>query len=391
METVLAPAPVLAAITEAVAAQESRIRYANYSTGKMGLVLFYSYLAACSGEDGYRAKADRLFGEAISALDPGAFGGNGSLFYKELAEIGVALHHLETNGLLRPDAGGLLNLLDELLYPFMQQKMREGDLNEVTGALAAGQYFLTRLRTLPAAETYLRQLVRSIEEHARHDEQGRCYWKWPVFKSDGVYLGLIAGSAMQLSFLASVYEAGLTLPGIVTITERAAAFVLGQKRQFAKSFFPIKVGEPVAVRPLLQGDLGICYGLLRAASVLQSPDLHQETCYLLEKACERRADADARVTDASVLYGASGVALLLDRAYALTGRPALADAAGYWYGRIGSFARHQNECAGFRATFNQRHPHTNVAFDEGIVGIGITLMHHTNADLPHPGALAGLL
>lgn len=378
-------------ISETVPQLEDRFKYLGYNSGMMGLVIFYCYLARYTDNSSYLKKAEHILYKAIDNINPLAHKGFASIFFRELVDIGITIHYLNFNGLLKVEANDFLEQLDDILYGFMIRKISEGDLNVFTGALAAGHYFLTRIRVLPGTRFYLEELVNGIEENALQDESGNYYWKWPYFKSEGVYLGLSCGSAMMLTFLAALYENDISPNKVANIVKRASAYIIYHKRKFNKSCFPILVGEKVTVRSLLHGDLGTCYGLLRAANVLTSQELEQETLNILYNCCKRREKEDTLIDDASVFYGASGVALLFGKIYRITNCYTFHETATYWHKKIISFRQYENEFSGFRARFNQKYPHTNAGFSEGIIGIGMVLMKHLDKDLPSLDPLVGLL
>ena len=144
-------------------------------------------------------------------------------------------------------------------------------------------------------------------------------------------------------------------------------------------------------RSLLHGDLSVGYGLLRGAQVLRDNQRRQEAMRIMRLCGKRRTRIEAQMPDASLLYGAGGTAVLFDTAYRLTNDILLQEAASHWYQAVFTYQEHDNEFLGFRARFNQKQPATNVAFHEGIIGMGIALIQHENRSLPSPAPLLGFI
>lgn len=381
----------VAQVTEVIPSLAHRITNLGFGSGKMGLTLFYAYLTRYTEQPEYTDQAYQWIDDTIESIDPQRYRGMASLFYRELGELGTALLFLNQHGLLALDDSRILARLDELLLRFMHRKIDEGDLNVVSGALIAGHYFMHRLDTLPEAKQYLDDLIRGIEQNARRDEQGRCYWRWPVVKSDGVYLGMNCGSAMIIAFLSALHERDIQPSASGPLILSASDYVLSCRRDNPASLFPIIVGEPVQRRSLLHGDLSVGYGLLRGAQVLRDDQRQQEAMDIVHRCGERKTRIEAQMPDASLLYGAGGTAVLFDTLYHLTNDIRLQEAASHWYQTIFTYQEHDNESLGVRARFNQKQPATNVAFHEGIVGISLTLMQHENRSLPSLAPLLGFI
>ena len=382
---------LVAQIAEAVPRLAYRITNLGFGSGKMGLTLFYSYLAQYTERPMYIEKAQQWLDDTFDNIDPNKYQGRISLFYRELGELGITLLFLHQHGLLECYNVQLITKIDQLMLRFMYRKIDEGDLNVISGALIAGHYFMYRLDTLPEAKQYLQDLVRGIEKSAYQDEQGRCYWKWPVVKSEGIYLGMTCGSAMIIAFLSALYEREIQTSSVLSLIHSASNYVMSHQRDNSESFFPIIINEPVQRRSLLNGDLSVCYGLLRGAQVLQSHQNMEEVMRIAYFCSERKTRLETQIPDASLLYGAGGTAVLFDTMYRLTDDTRLQEASSYWYQTIFSYQTYDNEFLGFRACFNQKHTHTNTDFHQGIIGIGIALMQYEKPSLPSLAPLLGFI
>ena len=373
---------VIDQIEHVMPALEHKITSFGYQTGKAGIAMYYYFMTHFKKNAKYEEKANQWLDDAILSIDSASFKGFASMFYRELAQLGIAIIYINRQPSLLAADETLLRNIDELLCDFMRQKIKEGDLNAISGGLVAGYYFLLRTEAQPQAKAWLEELVVGIEHCAKTDPSGSYYWRWPVWKSEGVYLGLHCGAAAILSFLAAAYGQGIAQERVLAISRRACAYVLAQKRDFPNSYFPVIVGESLAIGSLLQGDLGTCYGLLRAAQILDDAQMMKQTMQILVRSCERKYKEQTLIYDASILYGASGAALMYEKIDQITEQSVFKQAMVYWHQTIIGHQQYDNEFAGFRARFNQKYPQTNIAFSEGIVGIALTLMRYLDKSLP---------
>ena len=389
--TQIQTASLVSQMVEAITESSDRITRIGYGLGETGLVLFYSYLARYTGKSTYVKLAHRWFEHVVEAIDPKKYQGMASIFYRELSELGMVILFLNRHNLLHIDADQMLIKLDRMLEGFMYRKIEEGDLCLMSGALAAGHYFMYRLDTLPEAEQYLKDLVTGIRKNAKQNEQGYFYWRWPLVKSEGIFLNTECGSAMVISFLTALYQKGIYNHQSLLTIRSAVDYVMSHQRNNPESLFPILVGEAEQLRSLRCGDLSTCYGLLRGAQVLQDRLLTKKVLHMLHLCCQRKSRQTALIPDAGLSYGAAGTAVVYDRLHQLTDDSRLGEAASHWYQKILSYQEYENEFLGFRARFNQKHLATNVAFNEGIVGIAIALMQYEDRSLPSVAPLLGFI
>nr|WKN34024.1 lanthionine synthetase LanC family protein [Tunicatimonas sp. TK19036] len=369
----------------------SQLQYIGYHNGRAGLALFYSHVAHFTGEPKYIQRANNVINEIMANLSTSLYKGYASFFYRDLAQLGMVIRYMEQAGQLNINTNDLLHTLDSVLHRFMLNKIAEGDLYQITGALAAGHYFLSRTDQLPEASLYLQQLIDGIERTARTDREGNYYWQWPHYKCDGVYLGLHCGSAMIINFLAGIKNYVDDDAQIKHIIEKASSYIVAQKRSFSKSHFPIKAQDPIKINSLLLGDLGIGYGLLRASQLLNNSTLEEEALTVLYDCCKRQTAEETLIHDASIFYGASGTALLFERIFDLTHQYCFSQSAQYWHQQVPAFRHPEHPHAGFKAIFNQKYPYTNICFNEGILGIGIALMRNLTPFTPSLNSLLGYL
>jgi lantibiotic biosynthesis protein len=136
--------------------------------------------------------------------------------------------------------------------------------------------------------------------------------------------------------------------------------------------------------------LGTSYALLRASQVLKDEELHQEILKDLHQLGQITDSNSASINDAGITYGAVGVATIFEKISKLENNSIFEAYANFWYEKILDFRTHNNQTIGYQAQFNQYNPATNIAFGEGIAGIGIAMMCFLNKKLPPIYELIGL-
>jgi hypothetical protein len=80
------------------------------------------------------------------------------------------------------------------------------------------------------------------------------------------------------------------------------------------------------------------------------------------------------------LFGASGLALMFDRIGQITKDPDMKETAEFWYQEILKYDYTTDGFTGLASGFSQRYKPTNLAFSNGITGIGCGLIKGLNPD-----------
>ncbi|MDN5424063.1 MAG: hypothetical protein L0G07_11745, partial [Chryseobacterium sp.] len=333
----------------------------------------------------YTTTAEEYFNKGLASFNPKTFQrvhGTDSLD-AHLAHIGRYLIFCENNGLLSVSSEEYLLNLDQILFGLMKSKINIKDFDSGTGALAAGYYYLARLKSGSDVQEQLIFLINSIDEAAFQDDTGDYYWKCPSLY-DRIYLGISHGSSLIISFLTSVCEAGLEIQLCEKIIRKATAFLIKQYRESDyKGLFPNMIGD--AIEPmqfaLCYGDLGIGYALLRASQLLKDSDTADFANVILND-CLLRTKEDNLTLDAGIFYGASGLAITFDKLGTLSGDIRYIQRADYWNQQILTYATHSNDFAGFKSRLLEDNILWQISFGWGILGIGMTLMYFDDASLP---------
>lgn len=362
----------------------------SYETGLLGYSLYYLYLSKYTNDNFYTETAEEYFNKGLASFNPKTFHrihGTDSLD-AHLSHIGRYLIFCENNGLLSVSSEDYLLNLDQILFGLMKSKINNKDFDSGTGALAAGYYYLARLKSGAKVQEYLSFLIKSIDEAAFKEDEGNYYWKCPSLYNR-VYLGISHGSSLIISFLASLYEARLETELTEEIMRKSIAFLTKQYRKSEyKGLFPNMVGDKIEPMQfaLCYGDLGVGYALLRASQVLEDKTIGDFADMILAD-CLLRTKEDNLTLDAGIFYGASGLALTFDKLAKISGDHRFAERADYWNGQLLTYAVHTNDFAGFKSRIAEDNVLWQISFGWGLIGIGVTLMYFEKDRLPSPADL----
>lgn len=361
------------------------------SSGKLSVALFYCYLSDYQKDERYLTIAGDVLDECFEEMSPKLYKGHN--YFLELAELGVFLEFVKKNNWHSADTEQFLESIDKHLYEYMKKKIANRNLDVYAGALMAGSYYLSRKTDNDLVEKYLRELVFVIDNLKSLDESGGCFWQSPIFNDDRVYTGISHGSAMIINFLCGVHQKGIEVQLCGDLIKNACLFLQNIKGNDAhKALYPNIIGEKLGDIQLsfCYGDLGTSYALLRASEVLKDKELHQEILNDLHHLGRLTNSILANISDAGITYGAVGVATIFDRIAKLENNLIFEAYANFWYEKIPDFRTYDNQTIGYQAQFNQYNPATNIAFGEGIAGIGIAVMCFLNKKLPPIYELIGL-
>lgn len=362
----------------------------SYEAGLLGLSLFYCYFARFTHDDNYFDVAEGFLRRSLSLIQGGGYGKlhRADSIDNHLSNAGRFLEFCKQCEYVDLDTNEMLGDVDQTLAKLMLNKAAIGDFDLTSGALAAGYYFLSRLGSQPHLAEHLEILTGELYRRACQDEAGDLYWVSPMFENR-IYLGISHGSAMVVSFLANVYDANIARKEIREILPRAISFLLKQRTSRPLMWFPIMCNERFEAKHfcLCYGDLGVGYALLRASTVLADKNLSAIANEILDSCLKRRIE-DNYTLDASIVYGASGLAATFEKIHSITNDRRFKDAAGYWLDGIPRYAVHSNGLVGFRSILKtQNNTLWNSSFGWGIAGIGISLMRQKDPTLPEFSSL----
>ncbi|WKK81758.2 lanthionine synthetase LanC family protein [Marivirga arenosa] len=371
-------------IEKAVDANIFHLNNGTISHGWLGASMFYFYYAQFKREAHFSEKAEIYLSKALKHSSYKYYENKypTDSYDANLACLGIFLNKASENNLLNFDPQEYLESIEAMLHQLCRNKIKFSDFSIFSGALATGNFLLN---TSPSENNniLLTQIVNAIEANAISDDSDGIYWSSPRLY-DRIYLGLSHGSCMIISFLSDVYARGLAQEKCKKLINGAINFVLKHKSNNLGEIFPHFIHEKKlqAQFTLCYGDLGVGYSLLKAAKILADRSVLKEANEIL-RACNSIKFESMLTFDASITYGASGIALLYERLARL--EPKNLEywrAYQYWMEVIPRYSLSENSYCGFQSHFATESDIFNLSYDWGIMGIGITLMRYLDGSLP---------
>ena len=122
------------------------------------------------------------------------------------------------------------------------------------------------------------------------------------------------------------------------------------------------------------GDIGIGYTLYHAGKLLENNEYSNRGIETISNFAKLRDDDAESIRDATLLYGSSGIYSVLNQFKGYTSNQILREATDYWLKRTGDFGNNKKAWAGYNTFYNGERNHLQLSFDQGIIGIGITLI-----------------
>lgn len=339
-------------IYEVVSTHKKQLSSFGFTRGYLGVSVFTYLYAVHSGKKQYLDVARDTFDHACDLVDSDPL----KAYPQDFASLGAVAQYLCQVSVLDLDPNVFLSDIDAVLLKKMRSELYIGNLGGFgSGALGYGIYFLQRSYYNRAlAQPIIDELVQGIVRYAIPTGEG-CYWKSGMnghHAKAAVFYP--TETTAVLLFLARAIDMGLCpadfLEGIVN---EAIIYIENQETDAS-------------------AETG--YALLRAGAAFGNPSWTREGLEILRKYAKCRQEHLNATRDAGIQHGAAGLALLFDRVARLTYDQTLENAAGFWYRQILRFDIHPDGFAGYKTLENSWNMQKNLAFGEGIAGIGSALV-----------------
>ncbi|GGM96120.1 hypothetical protein GCM10010967_32070 [Dyadobacter beijingensis] len=350
----------------------------SLSEGYLGVSVFKYLYAVHTGRKRYLDEAREAFDHACDMID----GDPRKAYPQDFTDLGSVAQYLCQAGVLDIDPNVFLSDVDSILLSKMRAELSAGNIGSLTsGALGYGLYFLQRSyynreRAQPVVEELVLGIIRSA---VRTD--GTCHWNAGLDHDEaGSGLFFPQGEAAILLILSRVVEMGLfPATHLEALTQEAIAYIENRHlEQKALSETDKNYGVYLNRQASRYEDISLGYTLLRTGTAFKNAEWSKEGRAILKNCASRHLIDPTGVQNAGILSGATGLALLFDRAAHLTNDVAMEHAANFWYTQILRFDLNADGYAGYKVLENPWSPQSNIAFSEGIIGIGCGLIKSLN-------------
>ncbi|GFD97147.1 hypothetical protein KUL156_55100 [Alteromonas sp. KUL156] len=347
--------------------------------GLAGVSLFYHY------KDN-KDKCLSFLEKSISGLNEDYKGND---IIADIIEIGILLDFYIKEGVIKKEEVAFyFDNYDSILQELLIDKLKEDNLNPVTGILKYGNYFINRAKHSGKNYDELFSLILSkIEKLAKKDKKTTGIYWVSTIEREGRYLvelGVKHGVIGIVDFLVELYGLGFEKKRTKKLINEAIKYVVESKLKDKTFLFPFctnNVKDAVSFSfNLNYGDLGIAYGIHKAFKACNLEVYKEVINQTLKNAANFKDDENKYLTDANLFYGSLGIASLLKKFRKELEADFLNDSINYWYTKTKEHKRHDNEWAGFDTTFNKFDINAQLSMSHGIIGVGTALLNF-NKDL----------
>ncbi len=367
--------------------------------GVAGLSLYYFYYYSYTKNSENLELAEYYLEQCIAIVSELANDGEFTRSFKtdslanHIAGLGKVLLFIQYKFDFGYDFSDYYEIIAAYLEPLVKCNLKEGDFDIHSGALAAGYFFLNYYHYTndDFARQILLTIYQGINKFKQYNTENEIYWK-SISLDNRVYVGISHGSAMVLNFINKLLNnqvLDLYSGNVREVLNKGFHFIWNRKRAFKTGLFPALFpdeGHVTTQFSMTYGDLGVLYVLSQLHKKLELGDeIDHRVMEMLDIVTTRKNDK-SYTRDASILYGAAGVAILFKNLFLLTNNANFLESYTYWISEINTYRNSvTSNFGGFGSRFFNvaaLDDPINLSFGWGIIGISITLMVAKKSTLP---------
>jgi lantibiotic modifying enzyme len=362
--------------------------------GDLGRLMFFGHYGEATQQEEYISLAVENLERYLENIDvtTSAF-----TYCSGLAGVGWVVEYMEQKGWLDADTNEILEPIDDFLYEWMTRALEADNYDFLHGAVGTGMYFISRSHKSEKAAVLLRNFAQLLVKKAVVGKDGTLKWFFTDLmtgekRKDNFNIGLAHGIPSILAFFTKLNESGILPEESLLWTRQTADYIVTHQLnniEQSGSYFPYTViddepkTEPVRLA-WCYGDPGVCCSLWQAATILKNDSLKNFVTKVMINAAGKRDLDAARIQDAGICHGTSGMAHIFQRFYDFTKVDDFRSAADFWYAQTLNMAQHPDGYAGYKAFYNQQDTpwYPTVGMLEGICGIGLALSYRVSGKAP---------
>jgi lantibiotic modifying enzyme len=303
---------------------------------------------------------------------------------------------LEDQILDEKNVGDLLIQTDEVSFHSAMNNIKNKNHDFLHGAVGQASYLSDRINKNNKVSNYLNSILNGLKNISQQDNKG-VYWMENTFysellKDQGkaiVNLSLSHGLASKIILFSKLYKKGFSPNLTRELLEGSVRFLLGCKNKKSDvSVFPSRIDETNSQSfsrlSWCYGDLGISIALWQAGEALSDQNIKDEAENICLRTTIRKTLDLTGVLDAGLCHGSSGIAHIYNRMYGYTGNKIFKDTANFWIQETLNLATFKDGFAGYKAYYQEDLGGRKNKYGllNGISGIGLSLISHTNEEDP---------
>lgn len=367
---------LITSIEKALTTYSSVLNTVGVEEGVLGLSLFNYYRYLNTKDETYLNLVSSYLDQSFDYLSNNT---GGSFNFLNLIEVAKYLCFLHRENILDTiSTREYLEILHPHIEVFLNQKIKEKDLDAVSGVIAVGHYYLDAYH-LTNHNVALAEIVTVIDALSI-SSKNTIYWKFSFRDNKNLTIepGFFHGIAGVLFFLALVFEKGIEKVACKKMIEQGIRFLQEHQKDQGVNLFPFELQskQQLFYQSLVYGDVGIGYAIYSIGNILKHQDYIDHGIYILENASKFRDSENNYIKDAELIYGASGLFALYSDLSSATHNSLFKSASHYWLDKVSAHSDNDTLWAGYDTYINGFDEDIQLSFSHGICGIGIALMSH---------------
>ncbi len=342
--------------------------------GTLGLSLFYYYYYLYTKNNEH---IDTIMHHLNKAFEGVSSDYKGYFIALDMMEIVQFLYFLKDKELIDEDINDYCEGFDDWIYKFLELKIEEKEMDPYGGIIKVGTYFLERSRDIEINDV-LDRIISVIEEFSvkEKDDGNEISFQYNFLDKTCRELGKGHGITGIIYFLLRVYKQGFFQERCKELIIPAINFLLKNKKSNGVNLFSSDIENTSSYEysNISYGDIGIGYTLYHAGKILENELYSKEGIEIMLNISQFRDDTNKKIFDANLIYGAAGIYSVFKLFEQYYPHESFTKASKYWLDKATSFNTNNTKWAGFKTFYNGEQEELQLCFDQGICGIGITLM-----------------
>lgn len=231
-------------IADCLLFEENEIEAVDICYGQSGVAAFFTLYGQLPGKESYLDLVSNFISNAVEQLNNGYTSED---IANELMDFGMLLEFLAAQSFTETDMNVILGQVDDIAKRDMEGHMEKGNLSHITGALAAGYYYLARVRSNKEVTHHLEKLLNHIDASKITDDQDErnIFWKLEVFNGR-TFTGIPHGLSDFIIFFYQLFRLGIQPEKCLELIKGVVGFILKHKYPDCEKFnchFPNLIGE----------------------------------------------------------------------------------------------------------------------------------------------------
>ncbi|KFF24929.1 lanthionine synthetase LanC family protein [Chryseobacterium vrystaatense] len=364
----------LSKIADALEKNISILKEVGLNKGILGASLFYYYYHLYTEKEEFLEMSGDYLNLSLSSINETY---DGDSLILDMCEIVHVLYYYKKKAVIDEDVNDYLESYDHWALKFLQTKIEEKNIDSVNGCVRIGYYLFQRMED-KNFEKELKTVINTIDSLAVK-EGSSIRWNYNfLWGRPSNELGIMHGIAGTCQFLLYCYKRDFEKEKCLELLTGALHYLISNKTTDDNStnIFPFDSIQQnyINYSNICYGDLGIAFILYHASQILNNDDYLDLSNETIIHFINKRDVIENELTDASLLYGYSGLYSLMRTFYQYTGKTEYLENADFWHKKILDSNQNETPWAGYSTHFNSDLEELHLSFSQGIIGIGISLI-----------------